>query len=55
MGNALYTPLGQTMRSGNLDGRQQSSGIPVGIHDAFAAVVPFTKRRTEGSRGIEGW
>jgi hypothetical protein len=36
-----------TTRAGNLNGRQQSSGILVGIHNALGAVGPFTKRRTE--------
>ena len=32
------------MRAGNLNRRQQSSGILVGINDALAAVEPFTKK-----------
>ena len=51
VGNALNTSLGRTLRAGNLNGRQTSSG---GIHDALAAVTPFTKRRIEGSRGTKG-
>ena len=54
VGNALNTPLGQTLRAGILKGRRTSSGLLVGIHDALASVAPFTKRRTEGSRGTKG-
>ena len=35
---SLNTPLGRTMRYGSLNGRQDPSGILVGIHDALADV-----------------
>ena len=42
------------MGDGSLNGRQDHSGILVGIHNALADVESFNKRLTEGSMGAKG-
>ena len=42
------------MRYGSLSGRQDTSGILVGIHDGLADVDSIKKRLTEGLKGAEG-